>query len=72
MHLEEWNSDACLHIILARVCVLVCVPRACVCFGACVPAPTRARPFRPAVERVRLGSQAFQSATTFNANIEEV
>jgi hypothetical protein len=53
-----------------HACASLCARlRACVCFGACVPVPTRARPFRPAVERVRLGSQAFYLTTAFSANI---
>ncbi len=43
--------------------------RVCVCLGARVSAPKTCEPFPSAMDRVRLGSQAFGLASAFNANI---
>ncbi len=65
---EERIRDACRRTIRAHVCVLVCA-RASACASAHVYPLRTARALSAGVDRVRFGSQAFQSATSFSANI---
>ena len=66
--LIEPITDAGWHHIRSHVCVLVCAPaRACV-FGR-TRMRRKAQARSVGVDCVRLGSQAFSSASAFNANI---